>query len=752
MSTNPYEPAAPSALPGASDPDSPPPGPLGSAWRGAKRGARIAAWVSGVISSMLIIPALAVTAFGLGSGRGFGVSSYVLSGVAVFSFFTALGGLAGVIGGLLGRLGRRHDPRMAGPAQPPRGFPPRRRRRRLWPWFVGVPLVIILAASFIAGAYVGRLVDRRLAAAVAAADRDDPNWRLDSLLAHREQVPDAENSALVMDEVTALVPASWPDRPARIMNDPGSAAEPVKEAFDQLDETPGNVKLSDSAAEALRGDLKSHDKAIRLARTLANFRRGRHELKIGPTVFDTPLAQSQQARIVARLLAADAAIQAQDGKFDAALDSCRAIFAAGRSIGDEPFLISGLVRIAIGEVGLKATERVLGQGEASDETLVRLQEVILDEMSQPLLLVGVKGERAVLAEVIARVRSGQIPISELGDGRRAEGGAAGGAVAPWGRLWFDQQQAVALEWMNEAVAISRRPEDERPALWSQWGAIIDQARQSPLERYTAMIPILFTPGVPAASIASSRYQTDLRQRDPPGRRAPAPEVGCLAVVDRRDRPINPAEPTRRSVFRRVVPCGTSQPATCRLFDRAQRSGRARRLRPQALDERRGRRRRRSVMGSLGARDESRPRAQSGRKTPGTAQAMTRSGAPGRIAGLRRCTGFRAGLAAGSRRGRATTAWLRPFLWAAARASSAASKSEYTSSAHDGNVATPIETVTDGVMQSSSGFDWTARQMFSATCKAPPRGARGRTATTRSSSSRATMSLARIIEPTVRATC
>ena len=51
---------------------------------------------------------------------------------------------------------------------------------------------------------------------------------------------------------------------------------------------------------------------------------------------------------MARLLQADAAIRAHNGDLDGALDSCRAILGAGRSIGDEPFVISQLVRIAIG--------------------------------------------------------------------------------------------------------------------------------------------------------------------------------------------------------------------------------------------------------------------------------------------------------------------------------------------------------------------------------------------------------------------
>jgi hypothetical protein len=505
---NPYDPGAPGITSASTEHDTPPFGPLGSAWRGAKRWARIAAWISGVISSVLVIPALAVTAFGLGSGRGFGVSSYFLAGIGIFLFFTAFGGIIGAMGGALGAMGRSREPGTGDTfANRPRA--PHRRPRR-WPWFVGVPTLLILVTSFFIGMYAGRVVDRRLAAAINTADRDDPNWRLNDLMAHREQVPDAENSALVLDEVLALVPENWPDPQKQVPGKPGRVSERVGKDFDQLDATPGNVRLSDSAAGTLRGELKSYEKAVHLARSLANYRRGRHELTIGRTVFDTMLPQSQAARTGARLLAADAAVRAHDGDVDGALDSCRAILATGRSIGDEPFLISVLVRVAIGEVALKSTWRALGQGQASDAALARLQDVVLNEMAQPLLIIGTQGERAALTEVIRRLRSGEMSFSALSDSRQSDGGDTPGAVAPWGKLWFDQQQAVALEWMNEAVAIARRPEDERPALWNEWGAKLGRAKQSPLDRYIALIPVLFTPAISTASVAFSRYQTDLR--------------------------------------------------------------------------------------------------------------------------------------------------------------------------------------------------------------------------------------------------
>ena len=62
---------------------------------------------------------------------------------------------------------------------------------------------------------------------------------------------------------------------------------------------------------------------------------------------ETPLPQTLEARVVARLLALDAAMRATDGDFDGALESCRAIFGVGRSIGDEPFLFAQRVRCAL---------------------------------------------------------------------------------------------------------------------------------------------------------------------------------------------------------------------------------------------------------------------------------------------------------------------------------------------------------------------------------------------------------------------
>src|SRR5262249_29356563 len=167
-----------------------------------------------------------------------------------------------------------------------------------------------------------------------------------------------------------------------------------RKAHDQLSLIADNIRIDDTSAAVIRADLNAYREALRIARSVADLPRGRHELQIGRTVIDTRLSETQAARAVARLLQSDTGIRAHDGDVGGAIDSCRAILNPGRSIGDEPFLISQLVRVAIGRTALSAARRTLGQGEPSDASLERLEALIRDEADQPLLLYSMRGERA----------------------------------------------------------------------------------------------------------------------------------------------------------------------------------------------------------------------------------------------------------------------------------------------------------------------------------------------------------------------
>ncbi len=470
----------------------------GASWRGAKRGVRYALLIFGPIFYLAFLVLLIPTFFGLGARRGFGVHYQAFGAVGGTVVAALWGAVIGAVVGSMAFLIRRargeseSGPLMRFVSRPIRLFPRRAgkpapgddpvqpespRRRRLWPWLVGVPSLLVLATAFGLGIYAGRSVDRRLAQAIADADRDDPNWRLDDQIAALEDVTDDENAAIVAADVLDMLPNGWPIH----------TTEPPK--IPPAD----NVRMDELEAVALREDLDISQDAVRLARTLADYRTGRHELRIGPAIIDTPLPETQNARTIARLLASDAAILAHDGDIDGALNSCRAILGVVRSMGDEPFLISDLVRAVVGAEGFKSARAALAKGEASEATLARLQSEVLDLRDQPFLERACHFEMAMLDEIIRRIRDAELPISAIGLTDHTLDAVS--PNAPWGKLMFDSQRAFGLEWMREAEAIVKRPASKRPVLWAAWEAEIRRVKFSLLGQFAALLPATLTQDV-----------------------------------------------------------------------------------------------------------------------------------------------------------------------------------------------------------------------------------------------------------------
>jgi hypothetical protein len=315
-----------------------------------------------------------------------------------------------------------------------------------------------------------------------------------------------------------------------------------------------NIRLDEGLAAAIRADLNAYREALQIARTVANHPRGWRSVTLGPAVMDTSLAETQAARPVARLLQSDAAIRIHDGDVEGSLDSCRAILNVGRSIGDEPFLVSQLVRVAIGGTATRAARRVLGQGEPSDAALGRLQDAFLDEADQPLLLYAVRGERASLVEAIRRVESGEISLLEVTGGPKGSASAMLNVAVSLARLVSGNQRSIALEWMNEAVAIARRPTAERTALWRHWEGQISAVVRTRFGRITAMLPLMVVPGMSSASAACQRYQADLSatailiaaERH---RRKTGQWPGSIAAIDRSILPNAPLDPFTGAPFK-----------------------------------------------------------------------------------------------------------------------------------------------------------------------------------------------------------
>jgi hypothetical protein len=153
----------------------------------------------------------------------------------------------------------------------------------------------------------------------------------------------------------------------------------------------------------------------------------------------------------------DTLLRAQKNDADGALDSCRGIINTARSIGDEPALISALVRIALRALGTNCLERSLAQGEPGDDSMRRLQSLLEDEEKVPLLLIGMRGERATFDRLMERLQSGEMSVKQL------QGIWGGGEEMILVSGSLKGQRANILEITTESVEAAKLPVERQEA-------------------------------------------------------------------------------------------------------------------------------------------------------------------------------------------------------------------------------------------------------------------------------------------------
>ena len=184
-----------------------------------------------------------------------------------------------------------------------------------------------------------------------------------------------------------LLPSPW------LSN--GNATAPVKR--DQLDAivslAPG-ARLSARSRQSLQAALDAAAPALVEARGLADLSTGRFPVVWTKDGISSLLPHLSKSRDVANLLLADAILESEAGNTNASLRACLAILNAGRSVGDEPALVSQRRRMELGERACRQIERTLAQGEPSAIALATLQTSLDDEDDQPLFAIGIRGDRA----------------------------------------------------------------------------------------------------------------------------------------------------------------------------------------------------------------------------------------------------------------------------------------------------------------------------------------------------------------------
>jgi hypothetical protein len=305
----------------------------------------------------------------------------------------------------------------------------------------GVFVLLLVALGIIQHYFVGSQAGNRLKTALADLDKSDPGWRQEDLERARPVLPDLENSALVLRGAYKLKPAKLPDWK-------------VMERFDKLPPPP--ELLDAERAALLDAQMTALAPVLAEARKLADMPNGKHAIVYASHPLATLLPHAQECREIVSLLQYDAMNLSQQGKARESLRSCQAALNAGRSLDDEPFIISQLVRIACIAIAAGRTERTLAMGEPPAEDLARFQAILELEEAHPTAVVGLRGERAMMHILLNGLADGSFSIDELlGSGRNVE--------------WYER--AVLFLWNVRGTA--RR---EHPQVMKLMGKAIDIAR------------------------------------------------------------------------------------------------------------------------------------------------------------------------------------------------------------------------------------------------------------------------------------
>jgi hypothetical protein len=346
-----------------------------------------------------------------------------------------------------------------------------------WPRRIvlGIGSTLLLAlVSMVASEYYARWSARReLDEEIAQLDAKEPRWRLQDIEADRATIADGENSAQVVLAAHALLPAKW--------NVPN---------LDVLEKTPPPRKLSEDQAKKLAELLNSAPAALRKARELNSLPHGRYRIEYTPDFLRTLIGGSQKSRDIARLLELDIYHGIISNDLTQAWQSHRALLNTGRSVGDEPILVTMLVRMAIDVIAVQSLERALAQIELPKECLEERRKAFDEELSVPHFLIGIRGERAGNDHLCTNLETGKLSLLQtlknFGGSRKDEelswweqandfftGSIVlnshitmlhfGTAMVEAARLPLEQRYA-AIRQIGESIKTQIKPDDRRQIL------------------------------------------------------------------------------------------------------------------------------------------------------------------------------------------------------------------------------------------------------------------------------------------------
>ena len=217
---------------------------------------------------------------------------------------------------------------------------------------------------------------------IAAANKD----RLRAIAARGEPIdlvaldrfyaaaPDSSNAALI-----------WLKGAGAITTEPGSQLLNLSIKW--------HTPLSADQIEAGTNLLSANKEALGLFRAAAALPASRYPVRLSQYPV-TNFQHLADVKSVAQLLRLQAVVTAQQGDRTRSAEAVTHIFAAGRSLETEPFLISQLVRFAVNTIGTFSLQFALNRLAFTDTELAAIQAVVAQADNTNGLRFALLGERA----------------------------------------------------------------------------------------------------------------------------------------------------------------------------------------------------------------------------------------------------------------------------------------------------------------------------------------------------------------------
>jgi hypothetical protein len=330
-----------------------------------------------------------------------------------------------------------------------------RKLARKWWFWVGLPACLLIALA-VGGIYATWESTRsrgeaRRDAIVQKLDAEDPNWRLHDLCAARNATipsPD-QNAGEQAVRAVDLLPKAFKDWT-------------IEERW-RSELKPGVLPHEEDVCEAWVVWTEAAE-AVAVARTVRHLSNGGFRLTPAePNPLETLLPNTQKLREAAGLLDVDAIILAYLGLPDEAIESAHAILNSGRGLGDEPCLISQLVRMAVMAVAKGSIERTLGWGEPT-RGLAELQAALAEELTYPRLTIALRGERGMMYRLLENLDDGELTLEQLSGGPTTQQGRL---MSRFYRMHIPAQQAAITEMFNDMLTADKLSGAERRAAFDR---------------------------------------------------------------------------------------------------------------------------------------------------------------------------------------------------------------------------------------------------------------------------------------------